>query len=117
MKIKTAQMTIAKKQTDFLDITVKSGNKLFSPTWDLVMGIKNQTITKEDYIYKYKSLMRKSFLENKDEWLNILNRESLTLGCYCKQDSFCHRYILLEIFEKICEKYNIEFIYEGEINK
>jgi uncharacterized protein YeaO (DUF488 family) len=89
--------------------------KEFAPTWDIVMGHKNGKITDEEYTKKYYELMKISWKNNKDKWLEILHRDEVVLGCYCKSGNFCHRYLLVDIFKKICENLEIPFEYCGEI--
>lgn len=79
------------------------------------MGYKNGTISEDQYTRTYKEIMRNSFKNNHDKWMDILNKDELCLTCYCRSGEFCHRYILRDIFEKICNYYEIEFEDCGEI--
>jgi uncharacterized protein YeaO (DUF488 family) len=88
-----------------LDITVKSGSKLFAPTWGMVWGIKNKTMTEEEYTKRYINLMRNSYTDHYDEWQELLNKEKVVLCCYCKKGDFCHRYILADILVKLGAEY------------
>ena len=88
-----------------LDITVKSGVKIFAPTWDMVLGYKNGTITKEEYIEKYMQMMRESYKRYKRAWTTLLNGDRVVLCCYCKPGDFCHRLLLAEILEKLGAEY------------
>lgn len=100
--------------TNFLDITVKSGDKLFAPTWDLLQ--KYRTDFDEDFYTKeFLHLMRKSFYYNKDHWKKVLDVEVLTIACYCKHGKFCHRKLLVSVFESACKYFGIEFVYNGEL--
>lgn len=98
VKIYTAQIRYS--GPDRVDTTVKSGDKVFAPTWDMVMGHKNGTISDEEYIKKYVSLMRESLKKNKARWLEIMNMERVVLCCYCRKGNFCHRVLLAKMFEK-----------------
>jgi uncharacterized protein YeaO (DUF488 family) len=80
-----------------LDITVKSGDKVFAPTWDLVMGYKKGRISEAEYRRQYIALMRVSYREHKARWLEVLAMPEVTLCCYCKPGHFCHRTILAEL--------------------
>ena len=118
MKLYTIQMSSWRKAMNigvpFLDVTVKSGDKQFAPTWDFLM--KYKTDQDEDaYTEKFIPLMRENFKNNKQYWLDILSKDSLAIGCYCAKGKFCHRKLLVDIFKKICEYYNIEFEYMGEL--
>ena len=110
-------MAKAKNQEGFVDITVKSAKegKIFAPTWDIVMEYKNGKITAEQYTQEYYRLMRRSFKMHKEKWIEVLKRDKVVIGCYCKSGYFCHRHLLVSIFEKLCQRLDIEFEYCGEI--
>lgn len=117
MKVATVQIAKAKKLgIAYHDITAKSGDSVFAPTWKMVNDYKRGIISKYEYTEQYLCLMRESFKLNKDYWLEFLNRDYVVLACYCKKDEFCHRYLLLGILKKLCEFYKIEFTYLGELN-
>lgn len=106
VKVYTVQIAIAKKlglhcDPRYLDITVKSGDKTFAPTWDMVMGFKQGKITETEYIRLYLESMRKSFKENRQRWEEIFGMTDVVLACYCKTEDFCHRHILRHIFCKL----------------
>lgn len=85
-----------------IDTTVKSGDPRLAPNWRIVMGHKRGTVSDEEYIREYLNMMRRSYIENRDFWNELLKREKLVLACYCKKQArFCHRYILAEIFERL----------------
>lgn len=101
---------------ELYDVTVKSGDKRFAPNWDFLMSYKRGEINEEEYTEKFYTLMRDSFSEHKGFWLDLLSKESLAIACYCKAGKFCHRHLLVSIFEKVCKQYNIPFNYKGELN-
>lgn len=109
LKIYTSQFRYS--GDDRLDITVKSGRKEFAPTWDMVMGHKSDALSDEDYIVMYKQLMNQSYKNNRKVWKELLNRDSVTLVCYCAKGKFCHRVVLAEMMAKAfgCE-------YVGEVD-
>ena len=84
-----------------LDITVKSGDKVFAPTWDLVMGYKQGRISEAEYRKQYVELMRASYRKNKARWLEVLAMPVVTLCCYCRPGEFCHRTILAELLAAV----------------
>lgn len=98
-----------------MDITVKSGNKIFAPSWDIVMDWKNGLINQATYTKEYIRLMRISFKEHKKEWLDVLKQDKIILCCYCHNGDFCHRYILVDLFIKTAKYYGIDVKYEGEL--
>ena len=83
----------------FKDVTVKSGDKLFAPTWDFLMEYK-QDLDEEKYVSKYLPLMRESYKNNKDKWLELCSMDSVAIACYCKAGEFCHRHLIVDILEK-----------------
>jgi len=94
---------------DLLDITVKSGSRsrldgipgsIFAPTWELVMGYKQGSITPADYTAAYTQLMRRSFVRHRELWRRLLAQERVVLACYCPPRSFCHRLVLADILVK-----------------
>ena len=118
MKLYTVQMSSWRKASNigvpFLDITVKSGDKQFAPEWGFLMEYKNNQDEKA-YTEKFIPLMRNNFNNNRQYWLDLLSKDSLAIGCYCSKGKFCHRILLVDIFQKICEYYQIEFEYIGEL--
>lgn len=98
-----------------LDTTVKSGDKAFAPTWEMVRDIKENKITMDDYATKYKDLMRLSLFNYPNKWENLLAKGSIALACYCPAGVFCHRHILKCFIKHECEIRKIQFIDKGEI--
>jgi hypothetical protein len=105
-----------KHKVEFIDTTVKSGLKIFAPTWDMVLGHKDGSWSDDRYTEEYLRMMRNSWNTHRDEWMAILQRqEPIAIACYCKPGVFCHRRLLKDIFEKLCEKQGIPFRYYGEL--
>jgi hypothetical protein len=92
-----------------LDVTVKGKDPLgiiFAPSWDMVMGVKNGTMSEAEYSQRYQSLINQilSIKPRHPTIQQILEKYefegTLVLVCFCKAYSFCHRYILAETLEK-----------------
>lgn len=119
MIIQTVQMCHWRKVRDsglfLLDSTTKTGDKVFAPGWDIVLGIKDGSITEEQYRLAYTDRMRQSYRTNKEHWLSVLKQPSVVIGCYCKAHTFCHRYLLVEFFHAIAKQEGIECRYAGEL--
>lgn len=116
--IQMGQYRLAKQLgIPLLDTTVKSGDKVFAPSWEIVLGVKSGDISPEEYTEQYTHLMQTSFMANQSHWLHICNMPEVAIACYCKSGVFCHRHLLVKMFEKICTRYTIPFNYRGEINK
>lgn len=120
MKLYTIQIARYRKAIAlgvlFEDTSIKTGKSEFMPTWDMVMGHKQGTISDEQYTEMYYDLMRQRYRANRQRWLAFLrNNPTLAIGCFCTPGKFCHRLLLKDIFQKICERNNIPFEYAGEI--
>ncbi len=112
-KIYTVQISVAHSlslTTDlrYLDTTVKSGDKTFAPTWEMVMGHKKDQISDEQYTREYYTMMRGSYRRNLCRWDEVLLMDEVILGCYCRADEFCHRYLLAEMLVKCGGTYESE---------
>jgi uncharacterized protein YeaO (DUF488 family) len=106
LKVYTSRINC--KDKDKFDITVKTGSKIFAPTWDIVMGLKNGKITQEQYEEEYHRLMVKSYNENREEWNKLLSRDRVVLVCFCRSGDFCHRYLLAKYLVKLGAEYKGE---------
>ncbi len=106
-----------------LNTTVKSGTGLgavFAPTWKMVMASKQNTISWQTYIEQYTALMRQRYQANPAAFLEALSSAELIVCCYCKDThattKHCHRYILVEILEKVAAHHGISFEALGEVH-
>jgi hypothetical protein len=89
---------------DRLDITVKGQSpigKLFAPTWDMVLGYKNGRITPIQYSDLYRKMMEESVRKNWVVWKNLLDAERITLVCFCRPGTFCHRHLLANMLQSL----------------
>ncbi len=82
---------------DRIDITAKSGDKDFAPTWGMVMGLKKGEISREEYIKNYLEMMKKFRRENPRKWVDLFSMNKVVLVCYCSPGDFCHRILLSQI--------------------
>jgi hypothetical protein len=105
-----------------LNTTVKSGTGLgavFAPTWKMVMASKQNTISWQSYIEEYTALMRQRYQANPAAFLEALSSDELIVCCYCKDThattKHCHRYLLVEILEKVAAHHGIGFESIGEV--
>lgn len=113
MEIHTAQL-FKVTDSDLIDITVKGGSP-FGPEWAWVFGTKDGTMTEEEYTNLYLAKMRKLWKEEPEVFLELLSRDRIVLGCYCKPGVFCHRHILVDILLKIATALDIQATYMGEL--
>jgi uncharacterized protein YeaO (DUF488 family) len=110
LQIYTIQIAVAERlgltqNHSYLDITVKSGERAFAPTWTMVMGVKQGRISEDEYIREYYALMRESYRQNRQRWDEILRMDAVILACYCRADTFCHRYLLKDMLVKCGAEY------------
>lgn len=86
---------------DRVDITVKGQDpkwKQFAPTWDMVMGTKNGTMTEEEYVQRYLQIVDKVPVKVLKELFELGDKHgSLTFVCFCPENDFCHRNILTRV--------------------
>lgn len=119
-KIYTVQMAkwrlVRDKEIPLIDITVKSGNHAFAPTWDNLKAYKEGRLTEDEYRKRYIEKMRESYRSQREEWDKLLDMPVLALACYCKAGKFCHRHILKEALMKLHARNGEEVSYEGEIS-
>lgn len=88
-----------------LDITVKSGDSTFAPTWEMVLKYKAGEMSEAEYMEHYQRLMRVSQDLYDQRWKEVLAYDTIALACYCRPGNFCHRQILKDL---IVEKWCIE---------
>lgn len=120
--IQLSQWRLAKElDIPLLDTTVKSGvaagNGLFTPTWEIVTGVKSGEITEAEYTEQYLILMRESYLNNRQRWLDVCQMPVVAIACYCPPGTFCHRHLLADCFERVCLRQGIAFTHEGELTR
>lgn len=95
---------------DRIDITVKGNDiagKLYAPTWQMVQGVKNNTMTEEEYTGLYYNLLITRWNDSQDfrdstmRLVNIFGKtdRDITFVCFCPADTFCHRYLLVTFLQ------------------
>jgi len=122
LRVWTARLTY--RGDDRLDITWKTGGtagRAFGPTYSILMpalharadakelraaGRKREAAEFEEaawatYEPAYVALMRKSYRELPSAWRPLLEREEVTLVCYCPRRERCHRGLLAGILTKL----------------
>lgn len=103
------------EEVPVLDITVKSGERTFAPTWDMVMNYKQGILSSEGYVEQYEKLMRISQSLEPQRWKEILDAETIALACYCKPGNFCHRLLLKDMLLSMMNEQGDEAIDGGEL--
>jgi uncharacterized protein YeaO (DUF488 family) len=120
---------VGQRYADGLDVTMKSGagsGGLLAPTKAMVYGYKAgqgdqrfagkyKSLSEAEYTEQYLALLRERFINNDEVFHELVQRESITLQCYCGRGKFCHRRILAEyVLPKLAAYYGIEYHYTGE---
>jgi len=86
---------------DRLDITVKGQDALgkhFAPTWKMVMGTKNGTMTEDEYVQQYVKIIDRVPVNILKQLFDFADKHgSITFVCFCPEYAFCHRNILTRI--------------------
>lgn len=100
-----------------LDATVKTGDKIFAPSWEIVTDVKSGRITEEEYTTRYTAQMRASYKSHKFHWLEQLKQDHFAIACFCPPGCFCHRHILAKMFEAVGKTEGVEVELMGEITK
>lgn len=91
--IYTAQYRYA--GSDRFDITVKGQDGMglhFAPTWNMVTDHKKGIITDQQYVDMYIPILQ-SIPVHVLDW--FLSEPVRTLVCFCPENNFCHRNILV----------------------
>lgn len=114
--IQIAQWRLAKKLgIHFLDTTIKTGEEWLAPTWEMVSDIKAGKVSEEAYRAMYVDRMVKSYYAHPDLWASLIRMDKVAIGCYCAPGKFCHRHILKELLQGLCQKQKVPFVYSGEL--
>lgn len=87
------------------DVSRKSGDPEFAPTWYMVKSYKDGSLSEEEYRLAYKKLMWESFTRDRSKWKAILSLDKVALGCYCPPGEFCHRIQLAEYLTSVGAHY------------
>ncbi len=97
------------KGVDRIDITVKGSVKpgeILAPTWEMVKRYRAGTLSQWDYAVQYFSLIVGRVNALSPAWRNeldeiIMNREQITLVCFCPSGEFCHRILAARMIENM----------------
>jgi len=108
-KVYTARVTYA--GPDRLDVTRMSAGPeglAFAPSWSILRPMLQRR--REDYVTEaewlayadaYTAEMRDSYRGQRARWDALLERDEVTLVCYCMDARHCHRTVLAEILTKL----------------
>lgn len=104
--VHTARITYS--GPDRLDITRKSGDPTFAPSWAILRPMLEARRNGPSYVWlwpqyvaDYTAEMRTSYREHRAAWDALLARDEVTLVCYCTDPQHCHRTVLAGILGKL----------------
>lgn len=119
MQLFTVQLAkwrlLREKGIFLLDATVKSGNGVFAPSWEIVSAYKRGFMSPEEYTHHYRNKMEHSKIAFPWDWKVLEVHERLAIGCYCPADHFCHRHILTNVFSEFLMSRGMDVQLGGEI--
>lgn len=108
---------LSTRDPDAFNITRKSGNPTFAPSWALLrtaLEIREQgrVQTPEEwrmYAAEYLREMGVSYKARREVWDGLLSRPRVVLTCYCTDSDRCHRKLMALSLTKLGA------IYRGEL--
>ena len=94
-----------------LDVTVKSArpeNRVFAPTWEMVMGVKDGRLAWHEYVARYRALLRGRWDDPASRRQLVATaltavRTDVTILCYCPSPVHCHRSLLAEVLQQVAK--------------
>lgn len=100
---------ISTRDPDALNITRKSGDPVFAPSWPLLKGALDRRRaglpkTEADwkgYAAAYLREMAASYDAHRGHWEALLARPRVVLTCYCTDLNRCHRRLLARVLVKL----------------
>lgn len=115
--IQMAKWRLAKElNIPLLDITAKSGLSCFAPLFSNVMAFKRGELSEKEYTKLYLEKMEESKVKFPSHWDKLKLYDKVAIACYCKVDTFCHRYLFRDLLEDYLNTAGINVINKGEIN-
>lgn len=93
-----------------IDTTVKSGAIQLAPDWRMVMSWKQGQMSDLEYTHHYKAILEYWWFQDPYYFEWLLQLPVVAFGCYCKANTFCHRYLLVDFISAVAD---IE--YRGEL--
>lgn len=109
MPVEVWTARISTKDPDAFNVTRKSGEPTFAPSWSLlrsVLDIRAQGLTQTEtewkaYVKSYATEMQASHRTSRPAWEALLARQRVVLTCYCSDPQRCHRRLLGLILERL----------------
>lgn len=103
IRVQRAQIKKGKKYPGQVDTTARGCPiRSLAPKWSMVKDYKNGKISAIDYTKLYDEILNKAPQEDYEKILTYAENSVLTLLCFCRDDWFCHTYLLMQ---KLKEKF------------
>lgn len=93
---------------DRLDVSIETGDKAFVPIKEVEWLFQLGMIGMREYQREYVKLMRYSWKNNYDRWVEVLKKKRIVLVCDCLPGKPCHRLILARLLQKARGRYRGE---------
>lgn len=84
-----------------IDTTVKTGYTQVAPTWEMVMGHKQGSVSDASYTEQYSRILEYWWFRDPLFFENLLELPAVAFGCYCKAGVFCHRHLLVTFIQRV----------------
>jgi hypothetical protein len=84
---------------DRIDITAKTSNvigKIFAPPLNIVFDYKDGIIDEQQYQMIYTDIVSNTIPQLSED-INAFIKNEITFVCYCNHQTFCHRFILIDL--------------------
>lgn len=113
LHIYTARITYA--GPDRVDVTRTRGEGWLAPSYELLRADKHGDMKWDLYRLKFLNEMAASRVRWPERWAALVQRDQLTLCCFCPAGAPCHRLLLAQIvLPQVCREHDIGCVYMGE---
>ncbi len=75
-----------------------------------------EPLTWEQFCDSYLQLLRTRYAADKQPFLDVLHQERVVLACHCAAHTPCHRYLAVDVLEKIAQRLGLPFERGGELD-
>ena len=101
---------------ELIDITVKSGDKLFAPESSVLWAYKAGEVSEDEYTRLYLNKLRDASRASPEAFKMFLSQDGpVAVGCYCRAGIFCHRHLFVQFMEHVARGNGYSLSYRGEI--
>jgi len=99
-----------------IDITVKSGLRVFAPEDAVLWAYKRGEVSDEDYTELYLKRLQEQFRASPEVFEQFLMNEGpVAVACYCAAGKFCHRHVFVPFIKLVADDNGCPLTLCGEI--